>query len=1014
MYRNFDPNSLHVGLRSDPDPRAAAERDAQRRALLVAKNGPIGLASSRKTGTTIPQAAPAVGGGTGTVQPLSFNDTGTGVAPGGSFNGATAVALSYHSLGAQKADPTLTAFSSLAWASGSVVPVLTGADTFVLRSIGAASANDIIDRAAGDTRYQAAGSYQAQNANLTSIAGLSFTGNALKLVRLNAAATGFEFVSAPDPADGDKGDITISGGVWSIDAAAVTLAKMANIATATFIGRSTAGTGVPEALTVTQATALLNTFTSALKGLAPASGGGTVNFLRADGTWAAPPGAGGAITASGYTMATARMLGRTTAATGAIEEMTAAQVKSFLAIAAADVSGLSALATSTDAANLSGTVAAARMPAFTGGDVTSSAGSVNLSIGAGTVTLAKMANVATATVFYRKTAGSGAPEVQTLATLKTDLGLTGTNSGDQFTNMTTSRILGRVTAGFGAAEELTQAQVRTFLGLGSAAYVALGGASGAASLDANSKVPAAQLPAPTSINPMDHGAVGDGTTNDATALAAAFTAAWAANLPIDGGFRVYAVSGDLAITSITNPQIRRLRLKQTNPSDTRKTLNFSSCERIQIDRLEIDLGASPTLGAMNTSGGLWVDGGSNHRIAHVEVIGQGEGNGVVFWNCSHSVFEHIRVRDIVYSNSTATNDVLNGVWLSNCTNCILRNPVVSNLTGNANVSFPTRYTRGIVMSGCVRCSIVDPHVSDVDQGIDYTGSAGNRGCSTIGGHAYNCCTVGHKHANSSNNCKVVGFTAERCGTHGFLAQGPAEAGLTYKCQDNEYIGCTAIDAGYNAFSGGSKFGFSVEPGGFDTSFPKGIRFVGCRAIDSQAVKTMITGFRNSITYDGTAKKPNECVDCLSEGHTSFAQEGIHRVCCRVTLNAAQNITTATPTALSWNGTETEDSMGMHDTGTNPERITISIPGLYRVRAKATYASNATGFRRLQVLKNASTNIAVNAFAPVPGELTTCMWDQLVDLVAGDYVWTQVEQNSGSTLAVGNTNSFFEVELVRRA
>jgi hypothetical protein len=47
------------------------------------------------------------------------------------------------------------------------------------------------------------------------------------------------------------------------------------------------------------------------------------------------------------------------------------------------------------------------------------------------VTLAKQADVATSTVFYRKTAGTGAPEVQTLATLKTDLGLTGTNSGDQ-------------------------------------------------------------------------------------------------------------------------------------------------------------------------------------------------------------------------------------------------------------------------------------------------------------------------------------------------------------------------------------------------------------------------------------------------------------------------------------------------------------------------------------------------------------------------------------------------------
>jgi hypothetical protein len=43
--------------------------------------------------------------------------------------------------------------------------------------------------------------------------------------------------------------------------------------------------------------------------------------------------------------------------------------------------------------------------------------------------------VPTGTIFYRKTAGTGAAETQLLATLKTDLGLTGTNSGDQ-TNIT--------------------------------------------------------------------------------------------------------------------------------------------------------------------------------------------------------------------------------------------------------------------------------------------------------------------------------------------------------------------------------------------------------------------------------------------------------------------------------------------------------------------------------------------------------------------------------------------------
>ena len=52
----------------------------------------------------------------------------------------------------------------------------------------------------------------------------------------------------------------------------------------------------------------------------------------------------------------------------------------------------------------------------------------------GSVTLAKMADMDTASLIYRKTAGAGVPEVNTLATLKTDLGLTGTNTGDNATN----------------------------------------------------------------------------------------------------------------------------------------------------------------------------------------------------------------------------------------------------------------------------------------------------------------------------------------------------------------------------------------------------------------------------------------------------------------------------------------------------------------------------------------------------------------------------------------------------
>jgi len=68
----------------------------------------------------------------------------------------------------------------------------------------------------------------------------------------------------------------------------ITNALLAQIPTLTIKGNNTGGTANVIDLTVAQVTAMLNNFTSLLKGLVPASGGGTVNFLRADGTFVDP------------------------------------------------------------------------------------------------------------------------------------------------------------------------------------------------------------------------------------------------------------------------------------------------------------------------------------------------------------------------------------------------------------------------------------------------------------------------------------------------------------------------------------------------------------------------------------------------------------------------------------------------------------------------------------------------------------------------------------------------------
>lgn len=58
--------------------------------------------------------------------------------------------------------------------------------------------------------------------------------------------------------DGDKGDVTVSssGTVWTVDNTVITNAKLANVATATVKGRTTASTGSPEDLTLAASTSV--------------------------------------------------------------------------------------------------------------------------------------------------------------------------------------------------------------------------------------------------------------------------------------------------------------------------------------------------------------------------------------------------------------------------------------------------------------------------------------------------------------------------------------------------------------------------------------------------------------------------------------------------------------------------------------------------------------------------------------------------------------------------------------
>ena len=311
--------------------------------------------------------------------------------------------------------------------------------------------------------------------------------------------------------DGDKGDITVSssGTVWTIDNGGVTLAKQANMATASVVYRKTAGSGAPEVQTLaTLKTDLGLTGTNSGDQTSVSGNAGSATLLQTSRNFSI---AGGGITAAtvGFDgsaavvlnasvdaghitlarmadVATGTIFYRKTAGTGAPEVQTLATLKTDLGLTGTNsgdqtsivgITGTKAqfdtactdgnflysgdvtqytdeMAQDAIGAMLDGSLVYVdatpllQRAALTG-DVTATAGSNATTIAAGAVTLAKMADIATGSLLYRKTAGTGSPEVQTLATLKTDLGLTGTNSGDQTITLT-GDVTGSGTGSFAA------------------------------------------------------------------------------------------------------------------------------------------------------------------------------------------------------------------------------------------------------------------------------------------------------------------------------------------------------------------------------------------------------------------------------------------------------------------------------------------------------------------------------------------------------------------------------------
>lgn len=512
------------------------------------------------------------------------------------------------------------------------------------------------------------------------------------------------------------------------------------------------------------------------------------------------------------------------------------------------------------------------------------------------------------------------------------------------------------------------------------------------------------------ITPMLFGAAGNGVTSDNAAILNAITAAIAANKPVNGLGKTYAITGNL--TLVSNAWLQDIKCKQLTPgAGTVRTLTSAGGNNIKLVRVTVDRNGDGTNGAHQVDAGIYIDGGSGHYFEDVEVYGDDIGSGFALHDATDCELVGVYTHDIKYLlGADPGNDRVQGIHISGCTRVRLRNCRSNDIGGNFGGGYTLRYSRGYCYSGNTDVQVLGCRTNNVDQGNDTTGGVGNQRFLFSDCYAGDCLTYGFKFANTARDGQVNNCLAERCALSGFIVSGPTGAGMTsVATSDIQFTGCVAYDTGYVGLPGtpvaGGKVGFRVSNGTFDLDTTRGIRFVGCKAHDRQATRTMANGYSNDVTagLDGSGyANYNEAVGCVSIGNLGAAFQDMHQPRCEVSRVAVQSIPNNAWTAVDW--TADVDLGAMHDNVTANSNVYVRRDGNYRSTWGVVFAANATGQRGVRILKDGSvipgTTVLVNAASAGETALSTS-WP--LEMSTGANLRIEVFQNSGGALNLQTTS-----------
>lgn len=130
-----------------------------------------------------------------------------------------------------------------------------------------------------------------------------------------------------------------------------------------------------------------------------------------------------------------------------------------------------------------------------------------------------------------------------------------------------------------------------------------------------------------------------------------------------------------------------------------------------------------------------------------------------------------------------------------------------------------------------------------------------------------------------------------------------------------------------------------------------------------------------------------------------------------------SIATSSPTNINWNAEDYDDD-SIHDLSTNPERLTVPS-GVTEIKISFSikFEPNATGYRSGYLSKNGSLTFkgAIGSDRlPVNSTASSVVFGKTAKLnvVAGDYFMVQAYQDSGSSLNISYSTTWFAMEIIK--